>query len=85
MKLLARILSHGFAIAVVLLLAIGLIYRGKLFPEYDLPGFLDIGKLAEHREESTTAQVLHETAEAAAGVDSAEVETAAKTPEPAPA
>jgi len=56
MKLLARIISHGFAIAVVLLLALGLIYRGELFPEYNLPGFLDIGKLADHQEEATTGQ-----------------------------
>jgi hypothetical protein len=60
MKLLARILSHGFAIAVVLLLAIGLIYRGELFPEYNLPDFLDIGKLADHKKESTTGQVARD-------------------------
>jgi hypothetical protein len=60
MKLLARILSHGFAIAVVLLLAIGLIYRGELFPEYNLPDFLEIGKLADHQKESTTGQVARD-------------------------
>ncbi len=63
MKLLARILSHGFAIAVVLLLAIGLIYRGELFPEYDLPGFLNIERLADSREESTTGEVVRDAAE----------------------
>jgi hypothetical protein len=66
MKLLARILSHGFAIAVVLLLAIGLIYRGELFPEYDLPAFLDIGKLADHQNESTTGRVDRDEVEAQA-------------------
>ena len=40
MNLLARILSHGFAITVVLLLAIGFMYRGELFPEWELPDFL---------------------------------------------
>jgi hypothetical protein len=64
MKLLARILSHGFAIAVVMLLAIGLIYRGELFPEYDLPDFLDIGKLADHQKEPTTGRVDRDVVEA---------------------
>jgi tetratricopeptide (TPR) repeat protein len=40
MKLLARLLSHGFAVALVVLLAIGFIYRGELFPEWELPDFL---------------------------------------------
>ena len=40
MKLLARLLSHGFAIVVVVLLATGFIYRGELFPEWELPDFL---------------------------------------------
>ncbi|MGD8630952.1 MAG: hypothetical protein PVG72_09540, partial [Gammaproteobacteria bacterium] len=67
-------LSHGFAIAVVLLLAIGLIYRGELFPEYDLPAFLDIGKLSEQQKESTTGQVDRDV-----------VETEAEAPAPATA
>jgi tetratricopeptide (TPR) repeat protein len=37
MNLFARILSHGFALVVVALLAVGLIYRGELFPEWNLP------------------------------------------------
>jgi hypothetical protein len=56
MKLLARILSHGFAIAVVLLLAVGLIYRGELFPEYNLPEIINIGKLLDHKQKSTEGQ-----------------------------
>jgi len=40
MNLFARILSHGFALIVVALLAIGLIYRGELFPDMELPAFL---------------------------------------------
>jgi len=63
MKLLARILSHGFAIAIVLLLAVGLIYRGELFPEYNLPEILDIGKLAAQKKKTTTAQADQETTE----------------------
>ena len=43
MNLFARILSHGFALVVVALLAIGLIYRGELFPEYHLPDALSLG------------------------------------------
>ena len=42
MNLLARILSHGFALALVVLIAIALMYRGELFPEWDLPEFLVI-------------------------------------------
>ena len=42
MNLLARILSHGFAFAVVALIILVLIYRGDLFEEWDLPDFLAI-------------------------------------------
>jgi hypothetical protein len=47
MNLLARILSHGFAITVVLLLAIGFMYRGELFPEWELPEFLALDSSQE--------------------------------------
>jgi hypothetical protein len=40
MNILAKILSHGFAVGIVALLAIGFIYRGELFPELQLPDFL---------------------------------------------
>jgi len=43
MNLFARIMSHGFALVVVALLATGLIYRGELFPEWELPDFLSQG------------------------------------------
>jgi hypothetical protein len=39
-NILAKILSHGFAVAIVALLAVGFIYRGELFPELQLPDFL---------------------------------------------
>lgn len=57
MNLLARILSHGFAIAVVALLAIGLIYRGELFPDMQLPSFLvpDSGTVADADDSAGTA------------------------------
>lgn len=50
MNILARILSHGFAIAVVLLLASVFIYRGELFPGMPMPAFLGIDRqdMAEH-------------------------------------
>jgi hypothetical protein len=50
MNILARILSHGFAIAVVLLLASVFIYRGELFPGMPMPAFLGIERqdTAEH-------------------------------------
>jgi len=40
MRLLARLMSHGFAVGLVLLLAIGFVYRGELFPGWELPDFL---------------------------------------------
>jgi hypothetical protein len=42
MNILARILSHGFAIVVVLLLASVFIYRGELFPGMPMPAFLGL-------------------------------------------
>jgi tetratricopeptide (TPR) repeat protein len=49
MKFLARLMSHGFAVVLVVLLAIGFINRGTLFPGWELPGFL-----AFDSEEGTT-------------------------------
>ena len=69
MNILARILSHGFAIAVVLLIAVGLINRGELFPDMPLPGFLGF-----ERQGAATAPGTAETdaeAEAAASTDEA--------------
>ena len=47
MNLFARILSHGFALVLVALLAIGLIYRGDLFPGMELPDFLVLDRAAD--------------------------------------
>ena len=54
MNILARLLSHGFAIAVVVLLAIGLIYRGELFPDLQWPAFMapDTGTITADSKES---------------------------------
>ena len=65
MNLFARILSHGFALVVVALLAIGLIYRGELFSEYDLPDFLSLG---------------HKPGESAAGREAGDGEAAISAP-----
>ena len=46
MNILARILSHGFAIVVVILLAVGFMYRGDLFPDLPMPAFLGIDRPA---------------------------------------
>lgn len=80
MNLFARILSHGFALVVVALLALGLIYRGELFPEWELPEFLSLG----HKPAAVTAQPEQVTpppvaAEVATGETSAP-ETAASAP-----
>ena len=52
MSLFARIMSHGFGLAVVALLAIGLIYRGELFPGMELPAFLQVERLAKDSREA---------------------------------
>ena len=72
MENLARIISHGFAVVVVLLLGIGFIYRGELFPELELPDFLvpESGKTADagatsdqtRTESEVTRQVVAGTA-----------------------
>ena len=70
MNILARILSHGFAIAVVLLIAVGLINRGELFPDMPLPGFLGFERQGAATAPGTAAATDAE-AEAAASTDEA--------------
>ncbi len=55
MNLFARILSHGFALLVVALLAIGLIYRGELFPDMELPAFLAFDETRKDEADRATA------------------------------
>lgn len=57
MNILARILSHGFAIAVVLILAVGYIYRGELFPGMELPAFLYPGTPAPTEVEAPAGDI----------------------------
>jgi hypothetical protein len=74
MNILARILSHGFAIAVVLLIAVGLINRGELFPDMPLPGFLGFERQGAAQPDAATAPGTAATdaeAEAAASADEA--------------
>jgi len=66
MNLLARILSHGFALAVVVLIAIALMYRGDLFPEWELPEFLVVEDKSGTGTDGTPATVDSTLPEAAA-------------------
>jgi len=78
MNLFARILSHAFAILIVLLLAVSFVYRGDLFPEFDIPEYLSLEKA-----ESTTP--VEEQAAEAASVAKAESVPAGSEPETPPA
>jgi hypothetical protein len=55
MNLFARILSHGFALVLVALLALGLVYRGDLFPGLQLPAFLTFKPAQQHGTEASPA------------------------------
>ena len=70
MNLLARILSHGFALAVVAIIIIVLIYRGEFSPGWDLPDFLVIKGQPET------------TAETDSGIVERSAELPATKPEP---
>ncbi|MDH3888165.1 MAG: hypothetical protein OEU78_06675 [Gammaproteobacteria bacterium] len=59
MNLLARILSHGFALALVALIAVALMYRGELFPEWDLPEFLVIDDKSDAGQADAAADESH--------------------------
>ena len=76
MNILARILSHGFAIAVVAILAVVYIYRGELFPGMELPAFLYPGTPAPTEAEAPAAAVDREQ-------PAAELAPAEETGEPA--
>ncbi len=69
MNLFARILSHGFALIVVALLAIGLIYRGDLFPDMELPAFLAFDQTQEDAADDETDTGSHEGPDQAAADD----------------
>jgi len=65
MNLLARILSHGFAFAVVVLLILVLVYRGDLFQEGELPEFLSFKHQPASTEEAGSDAVYRATEEQA--------------------
>jgi hypothetical protein len=82
MNLFARILSHGFALALVVLIAITLMYRGELFPGWELPEFLVIEDQSGTEKAATAADESHLPAEAVATSPAqAMEETTEETPE----
>jgi hypothetical protein len=87
MNLLARILSHGFGLAVVALLIIVLIYRGDLFQEGDLPGFLTFKNQPGSAEEAGSGAVDRTVDETAVSADATAVPPGSpeKSMAPAPA
>ena len=85
MNLFARILSHGFALVVVALLAIGLIYRGDLFPGMELPDFLVFEKSTRETADTATGPAGEASAEPPAAEQLAVAEPATEaaiTPKP---
>ena len=76
MNLLARILSHGFAFAVVALIILVLIYRGDLFEEWDLPDFLAIKDKPVVTDDSSAGAVDREPAALTATADDAAASSA---------
>lgn len=79
MKLFARILSHGFALIIVALLALGLMYRGKLFPEWELPDFLTFDTAEEQATGTVAGDVQRTEPEAGAEQAAPEAPAAAVT------
>jgi tetratricopeptide (TPR) repeat protein len=73
MNLFARILSHGFALAVVALLVVGLIYRGELFPDWELPDFLTFESEADSSSDAATGTVSRDESQPAAAEESAAI------------
>ena len=78
MNLLARILSHGFAFAVVAIIIIVLMYRGEFSPGWELPDFLAIESQPEATAEADSGTVARAADEAVPPADPAAI-----TPEPA--
>ena len=90
MNLLARILSHGFAFAVVAIIVIVLMYRGEFSPGWELPEFLVIQKQPGTTAEADSGAVERTAREASMPADSSAttIEPPAQAPlapEPAPA
>ncbi len=73
MNLLARILSHGFGLAVVALLILVLMYRGDLFQEGELPEFLTFKNQPGSAEEAGSGAVDRTVDETAVSADATAV------------
>ena len=84
MNLLARILSHGFALVVVVLIAITLMYRGDLFPEWDLPEFLVVKDTSGSGKDVASATVAHALPETVAASPEATTGVPLEAPELVP-
>ena len=85
MNLFARILSHGFAITVVLLLAIGFMYRGELFPEGELPEFMVLDSSTEPAGSDTAGTISRDDATGAVTETTDWMSEAATEPDAEPA
>ncbi len=85
MNLFARILSHGFAITVVLLLAIGFMYRGELFPEWELPEFLMLDSSTQPAGSDTAGTISREESTGAVTETTDWMSEAAAEPDAEPA
>jgi hypothetical protein len=80
MNLFAKILSHGFALILVALLAVGLVYRGDLFPGMKLPEFLSLDSGTEQNGDVSTAKDENEQAPAVVGESSVEAPVVETSP-----
>ncbi|MGB5304666.1 MAG: tetratricopeptide repeat protein [Gammaproteobacteria bacterium] len=85
MNLLARILSHGFAVVIVAFLIVGFMYRGELFPEWELPEFLGLNKSQEATGMPAPADVSPDATVSAPAVVSAAGRAPAAMPAATPA
>jgi hypothetical protein len=82
MSLFARILSHGFGLVVVVMLGLGLVYRGDLFPGMELPEFLAVERAADSAAGGVSGSVTRgETASADDGKAPGPVDRQATTDE----
>jgi hypothetical protein len=82
MSLFARILSHGFGLVVVVMLGLGLVYRGDLFPGMELPEFLAVERAADSAAGGVSGSVTRgETASADDGKAPGSVDRQATTDE----
>lgn len=70
MNLIARILSHGFGLIIVALLVVALIYRGELFPGWEMPDFLALDSAPEQAADAVSGEVKRDGEQAVPGEQS---------------